>query len=293
MSVENILRLGVPALLALATVVFFDRACERQGLTPPGFRVPWRRALALAILGAMLWRGIFVSLGAVGLDMEMDLTGLGTPRLFLLHGLLILTILAWFFLGFAGTGAGAGAGPGMPLGRQLAAQLGLVAPDVPRELGLGVVLGVGAWVAVIAVLFVIALVMWAAGAQSALPRTPPELVPFLAGLPMLVRFLLSLSAGVVEEVFFRGFLQPRVGIALSSALFVLAHFSYGQPFMLVGIAVLSVIYGLIVRWRQNIWPAIVAHTLFDAVQLLVMIPAVLRLLPQHGAAAAAILPGVL
>ncbi|HEX2644320.1 MAG TPA: CPBP family intramembrane glutamic endopeptidase [Thermoanaerobaculia bacterium] len=288
MSFENLLRVGVPALLAVATVAVFDRVCERKGLSPPGFQVLWRRLLALTLLALMLWRGVFASLGNIGLDVALDLSGVPTPQLFLLHGLLILTILAWFFLGFAGYPERG------PLGRQLRAQLGLVTPDLPRELGLGVVLGVGAWVAVVAVLFLIAIVLWAAGAQNALPRTPPEAVPFLASLPLIVRFLLSLSAGVVEEVFFRGFLQPRVGIALSTGLFVLAHFSYGQPFMLVGIAVLSVIYGLIVRWRQNIWPAIVAHTLFDAVQLLVMIPAVLRLLQQRGGALPGlILPGLL
>lgn len=287
MPFETLLRAGLPALLAVAAVLAFDRLCERKGLTPPGFRVFWRRALALTLLALMLWRGIFSSLGNIGLDVELDLSGVPTPQLFLLHALLIVTILSWFLLGFAGFTQGG-------LGLQLRAQLGLMAPDLRRELGLGVVLGVGAWVAVIAVLFVVAIVLWAVGAQNALPRTPPAAVPFLAGLPLIVRFLLSLSAGVVEEVFFRGFLQPRVGILLSTAFFALAHFSYGQPFMLIGITVLSLIYGLIVRWRQNIWPAIVAHTLFDAVQLLVMIPAVLRLIQQRGGAAAGlILPGAM
>jgi hypothetical protein len=63
--------------------------------------------------------------------------------------------------------------------------------------------------------------------------------------------MVSLSAGFVEEIFFRGFLQPRVGIALSTAFFVLAHVSYGQPLMLVGIALLSLIFGFLVRWRQT------------------------------------------
>ena len=86
----------------------------------------------------------------------------------------------------------------------------------------------------------------------------------------------------MEETFFRGFLQPRVGIALSTALFVLAHASYEQPLMLVGITLLSLVYGFLVKWRQNIWPAITAHVLFDAVQLTVVIPKALELLPQNG-----------
>ena len=44
--------------------------------------------------------------------------------------------------------------------------------------------------------------------------------------------------------------------------------------MLIGITLLSLIYGLLVKWRQNIWPAIAAHALFDGVQLLVIVPSV-------------------
>jgi membrane protease YdiL (CAAX protease family) len=281
---EAALRLGVPALLAIAVAFFFDRACAKRGLTPPGFRTPWRRGLALAFLAGILWRGVFVPVGTLGLDLEVDLSGVSAPQLFLLHGLLILTAVGWFLLGFAGVreeapeASPAVRAPRPGLGRQFLAQFGFLTPNLPAELGLGVVLGVGAWLAVIAAMVILALGTLAAGGQEALPKAPPALVPFLAALPVLLRLLISLSAGVVEEFFFRGFLQPRIGIWLSTALFVLAHFSYGNPFMLVGITVLSLIYALIVRWRQSIWAAIVAHTLFDAVQLLVMIPYALRLL---------------
>jgi membrane protease YdiL (CAAX protease family) len=166
------------------------------------------------------------------------------------------------------------------LGRQFLAQFGLLAPNVPREIGLGLLLGVGAWGAVLVAAIVFAGIVVALGGEQALPKQPPALIPFLAALPWGLRLAISLSAGVVEELFFRGFLQPRVGIALSTMLFVFAHFSYGQPLMLVGIATLSLIYGLLVRWRQTIWPAIAAHALFDGVQLLVIIPMALRFMEK-------------
>jgi membrane protease YdiL (CAAX protease family) len=161
--------------------------------------------------------------------------------------------------------------------------------SVSREIGLGVLLGIGAWVAVLLALMVVAGVLWAAGGESAVPKSPPALVPFIAGLPIWVRFLVSLSAGVVEETFFRGFLQPRVGIALSTAFFAIAHLSYGQWFMLIGITLLSLIYGFLVKWRQNLWPAIAAHVLFDGVQLLVVVPAALKMLQGTGGKLAAFL----
>ncbi len=172
--------------------------------------------------------------------------------------------------------------PRVPLGRQLLVQLGLATPRPAREIGLGVVLGVGAWMAVIVAVAIVAFfLLYVLGAKGALPKQPPALIPWLAGLPFGIRLLLALSAGVVEEGFFRGLLQPRMGIVLSTAMFVLAHTAYGQPFLLLGVGILSVIYALIVRWRQNIWVAMTAHTLFDGVQLLVIIPAALKMMGGH------------
>ena len=52
-----------------------------------------------------------------------------------------------------------------------------------------------------------------------------------------------------------------------------------KTLMLLGVTLLSLVYGGLVYWRQSIWAAIAAHALFDAVQLLVVIPAALRVLP--------------
>ncbi len=49
--------------------------------------------------------------------------------------------------------------------------------------------------------------------------------------------------------------------------------------MLVGVTLLSLVFAYIVRWRQSIWAAIVAHAVFDAIQLLFVIPWALRYLP--------------
>jgi membrane protease YdiL (CAAX protease family) len=162
------------------------------------------------------------------------------------------------------------------LGRQFAAQLGFRAPSPLAEIGFGLVGGFAIWFAVLAALFVIALAVTAMGGERFLPKQAPAMIPWIAGLPIGIRVLLSLSAGFVEETFFRGLLQPRVGIAFSTACFVLAHAAYGSPFLLLGVTLLSLIYAFLVRWRQNLWPAIAAHALFDGIQLLVVIPAALR-----------------
>ncbi len=322
-----LLRIAVPLALAFGVALALDLMSDARGLLPPGFRQFWRRGLATLAVTLLLAIGVFAPLGALGeKDAAPDPSAISTPQLFLLHALMVATIGIWFLLGYAGRGARPRPAPPVsplpdplappasfdeafaaapvplpppvptpppprvPLGRQFAAQLGFVpATTIPREIGLGLLLGIGAWVTVLLALMAVAGVLWAVGGESAVPKAPPALVPLIAGLPIWVRFLVSLSAGVVEESFFRGFLQPRVGILLSTACFTLAHLSYGQPFMLVGIALLSLIYGLLVKWRQNVWPAIAAHALFDGVQLLVIVPAALKMLQGTGGKLAAFL----
>jgi membrane protease YdiL (CAAX protease family) len=312
--VSLLLRLLGPAVAACAAAWALDLLCRRKGLMPPGFRRRWRRAAAFVLVAAILWVGIFSPLRDVGLEVKLDVSAMSTPQLFVLHVLMAIAVLGWFALGFAGVGgrpAGAAAAAVAPppapeevapapppapappaFGRQLLAQLGLVAPNVSLEVLLGLLLGLGAWLAVLLALLLTAVAVWALGGENALPK-PSAIVPWIAALPVLVRVAVSLSAGFVEEIFFRGFLQPRVGILLSTGFFVLAHLSYGQPFMLLGITLLSLIYALLVRWRQTIWPAIAAHALFDGIQLLVIIPLALRMIgkPTGGRAAAAVLAG--
>ena len=289
---EQILRAGIPVIFGIAGAFLLDRMCAVRGFLPPGFHVLWRRLLAGAAVAGLLAVGVFAPLGNIGLSLEPDLSKITTPQLFLLHFLMLAALGVWFFLGYGGTGSVAVAvdGEGMAppprpsLGQQFAAQFGFRTPDVWREIGLGIVLGISAWMAVILALIAIAGVLLALGYKDAMPQQPPAMVPFIAGLPVLIRLLISLSAGVVEETFFRGFLQPRIGIVLSTAFFALAHLSYGQPFMLVGITMLSLIYAFLVKWRQNVWPAVAAHALFDGVQLLVIVPGVLRMMGTKGAA---------
>ena len=301
-----LLRLLLPLAAAAGAAWALDWSCRRKGLLPPGFRRPWRRAAASFLVVAILWTAIFRPLGDIGLELKLDLSHVSTVQLFLLHVLMAIAVLGWFALGFAGLPPGrpaalleadgppldtAAAAPPAPrplgLGRQLAAQLGLVAASIPREAMIGILAGVLAWGAVLAALLAVAFVVWAVGGDSALPK-PSAIVPWIAALPLAVRFLVSLSAGVVEETFFRGFLQPRIGIVASTAFFVVAHVSYGQPLMLVGITLLSLIFAFLVRWRQTIWPAIAAHALFDGIQLLVVIPIALRMLGQSAASRAAL-----
>jgi membrane protease YdiL (CAAX protease family) len=316
--------LGLASALALDRLCA-ARGLLPPGFREPWRRV--LAALILAgFLAAAVFLPLAAALTGVAIE-PPNLSKIDNFQLFELHLIMIAVMAMWLLLGFAGRPEPAPTPPPtlpshppgweeiqtgelalqslapltapppppqpppavIPLGRQLLAQLGFLAPDVPREIGLGLSLGLGAWLAVLAALVAIAGVLIAVGAKNLVPQQPPALVPLIAALPFGVRLAVSLSAGIVEETFFRGFLQPRMGIVLSTAFFALAHLSYQQPFMLVGITLLSLIYAFLVRWRQSIWAAMAAHALFDGVQLLVVVPMVLKLTGGAAGKAAAFL----
>ncbi len=84
--------------------------------------------------------------------------------------------------------------------------------------------------------------------------------------PVMGAALVSLAAGVGEEVLFRGALQPRLGIGLSAALFAILHVQYQIPGILMIFAV-GVALGLVKR-RTSTTFTIVVHVVYDLVAFL-------------------------
>lgn len=272
MAWRQLLQSGGPIALAIVAAYGFDRLAAQRGLDPPGFRDPARRLAAGGLVALVLWLVCFAALGSVGQASRLpDLSGVSWLRLFAVHAMLVAAIAAWYLLGFAGHGTLGGAS-------SWAVQLGWRAPRPGRELGLGLFLGLASWSLLIGLVLVVALVVARLAGEEALPKSPPPAILWIVALPAPLRFAVSLSAGAVEETFFRGLLQPRIGAFLSTLFFVLAHLSYDSPFLLVGVALLSVFYAVVVRLRQSILAAAVAHAAFDAIELLVIAPLVLRMI---------------
>jgi membrane protease YdiL (CAAX protease family) len=83
---------------------------------------------------------------------------------------------------------------------------------------------------------------------------------------------LALLSGVAEEAFFRGALQPQVGLLAASLLFALAHFAPGRdlwPWTLCSLAAGLALGGLF-AWTGNLVAPVVAHALINAVNLRVL-----------------------
>ncbi|PKH87866.1 CPBP family intramembrane glutamic endopeptidase [Colwellia sp. Bg11-28] len=79
---------------------------------------------------------------------------------------------------------------------------------------------------------------------------------------------------IIEEVFFRGFIQqkltklinPLTGLILTSLLFGIAHFSGGFNYMLVA-TLAGFLYGLVYLNTGKIWYAILLHFCFNMIHL--------------------------
>jgi membrane protease YdiL (CAAX protease family) len=81
--------------------------------------------------------------------------------------------------------------------------------------------------------------------------------------------VLALASGLGEEVFFRGALQPRVGLVLASLLFGLAHLVPRRELVpWAGFAALAGVFlGALFDYTGNLLAPAIAHVLVNGVNL--------------------------
>jgi membrane protease YdiL (CAAX protease family) len=78
---------------------------------------------------------------------------------------------------------------------------------------------------------------------------------------------LGLSAGISEELLFRGAIQPRLGLILASALFAIGHLQYGLTIATLEILVIGLVLGVI-RNRTSTTICILIHAAYNATGVL-------------------------
>lgn len=80
---------------------------------------------------------------------------------------------------------------------------------------------------------------------------------------------IGLSAGIGEEILFRGAVHPRFGLWLTAVLFTAGHTQYGLSPATLEILVVGLVLGLI-RDRANTTTCILVHTLYNFVDVLLL-----------------------
>ena len=134
--------------------------------------------------------------------------------------------------------------------------------DPPRDLGAGLLAGA----------IVIAL-SWELTRRTHWGEVLAHTLGRLLG-PLSLRSCLLLAAlsGVAEEAFFRGALQPRVGLLGASLLFGLAHFAPRRellPWTFFSFAV-GLLLGILFEATGNLLAPVTAHFLINAVNLRIL-----------------------
>ena len=92
-------------------------------------------------------------------------------------------------------------------------------------------------------------------------------------LELLIWFVVSATAGICEEIIFRGYLQRQfagitrsmlAGVLISAAIFGAAHGYEGGPRMIL-IGIYGLMFGLLAWWRKSLRPGMIAHAWHDAI----------------------------
>lgn len=81
--------------------------------------------------------------------------------------------------------------------------------------------------------------------------------------------LLALSSAVAEEAFFRGALQPMVGVTIQAVLFAAMHFRPQRRFFpwTIMSLVIGLGFGVLARWLGDLSAPVVAHFTINLVNL--------------------------
>jgi len=110
--------------------------------------------------------------------------------------------------------------------------------------------------------------------------TSRQLTPLFEGLSVAEKAAVSLSAGLGEEVLFRGLLQSAlsdwiggpvgmwIGLLVAAGVFGVCHWLNRTYAVLA--TLMGVYFGLLLVWTGNLWTPILAHAVYDFVALVVL-----------------------
>ena len=124
------------------------------------------------------------------------------------------------------------------------------------SLALGLLL---AWVVVVTTPWLVERTAWARALHH-------ELRPIVAPLSSTEIIVLALASGLAEELFFRGAMQPVLGLVVTSILFGAAHTGPKRVFLAwsVWAFVMGLLFGAIFELTGVLWGAVLAHALINA-----------------------------
>ncbi len=92
----------------------------------------------------------------------------------------------------------------------------------------------------------------------------------LQSAPIWFYIFTAIIAPINEEIFFRGFLVPRIGIILSALIFGVLHASYNSTFgvEIIAAVIFGLIAGYVYKRTNSLYASIIAHILINSLAIL-------------------------
>ena len=152
--------------------------------------------------------------------------------------------------------------------------------DTMEDFLLDVAVAFGFWIVSFGVLIGLGYAMHLArtGAIDEGKKTIELLAPH-GGLELLVWICMSVVAGFVEEIVFRGYFQRQfstllrnvwIGMLASAAVFGLSHAYEGRQRMLL-IFIYGAMFGTLTIWRKSLRPGMMAHAWHDSFEGIILV----------------------
>ena len=104
-------------------------------------------------------------------------------------------------------------------------------------------------------------------------QAPFDLTPFPWWTQVSIFLAIAITAGVVEEAAFRGYMLSQiqnrygwtVGILVAGVIFYIVHLSHAYVTVAFGafFLIYSILHGILVYLTRSIWPSIVLHSIGD------------------------------
>ena len=129
-----------------------------------------------------------------------------------------------------------------------------------------VVYGILLFVAYIGVVFLIGIIAYLANKQ-----VNSNVSTVIGGYPLYALVFVAIIAPINEEIFFRGFAVPRIGVIISAILFAALHYSYGSYVEVFKALWFGICAGYLFKKTRSLYPSIVTHIMVNATTALLLL----------------------